>query len=357
MRKISLEKQFTLFLVASPVFNSLGVAQATEAQEMVRVGPIHTLSVARRLMQGISTDFHNRQASATMGRMPVRGEQGPYCVGTVTSGDGTIIGYRQLGSGPGLILVHGGMMGSQNFMKLGHALADTFTVYIPDRRGRGLSGLHGKYSLEKEAEDMSAIVVATGAGNIFGLSSGAIVTLQTALKVLAIKNVALYEPPIPVGGYDHTRWVDQYKKEIAERKFGAALLTVADGTNGPTLLTRLRFITAPLLNLAIKVETNNVKGDDVSLRDLILTMHYDPQAVMQSRGLIERAKELRANVLLLGGSKSPDYLRMALDSLQGTLRQVTRVKLKGVGHLAADNGGKPRLVAQELKNFLLSHCN
>jgi hypothetical protein len=46
----------------------------------------------------------------------------------------------------------------------------------------------------------------------------------------------------------------------------------------------------------------NVKGDDVSLRDLILTMRDDPQAVVQSTRLIERAKELRANVLLLGGS-------------------------------------------------------
>src|SRR6476660_7088322 len=95
----------------------------------------------------------------------------PYSVHRVMSADSTIIGYRQLGSGPGLILVHGGMMGSQNFMKLGHALADTFTVYIPDRRGRGLSGSHGNYSLKREAEDMCAVVGKTGATNIFGLSS------------------------------------------------------------------------------------------------------------------------------------------------------------------------------------------
>jgi hypothetical protein len=101
----------------------------------------------------------------------------------------------------------------------------------------------------------------------------------------------------------------------------------------------------------------NVNGDDVSLNDLILTMRYDPQAVVQSTRLFERAKELRANVLLLGGSKSPAYLKAALDALQATLPQVTRVKLEGVGHLSADNGGRPRLVAQELKKFLLNHCN
>ena len=281
----------------------------------------------------------------------------PYTAHTVRSADGTIIGYRQVGSGPGLILVHGGMMGSQNFMKLGQALADAFTVYIPDRRGRGLSGSHGNYSLEKEAEDMRAVVGATGAGKIFGLSSGAIVTLQTALNELTIDKVIVYEPPIPVGGYDPRRWLDQYHEEIARGKFGAALLTVADGTNGPTLLTRLRFITAPLLNLAIRAETRNVEGDDVSLKDLILTIRYDAQTVLQSTGLIEKAKELHANVLLLGGSKSPGYLKAALDALQAAIPQVTRVILRGVGHLAADNGGRPRLVAQELKTFLLNRCD
>jgi pimeloyl-ACP methyl ester carboxylesterase len=278
----------------------------------------------------------------------------PYTLHTVRAADGTIIGYRQLGSGPGLMLVHGGMMGSQNFMRLGQALADAFTVYIPDRRGRGLSGSHGNYSLEREAADMRAVVVATGAAKIFGLSSGAIVALQTALNEPAIDNVVAYEPPIPVGGHDPTRWVDQYHKEIAQGKFGAALLTVADGTNGPTLLTRLRFVTAPLLDLAIRADMKNVKGDDVSLKDLILTMRYDPQAVLQSTGLIEKAKGLRANVLLLGGSKSPGYLKAALDALEATIPRVTRVTLRGVGHLAADNGGRPGLVAQELKTFLLN---
>ena len=281
----------------------------------------------------------------------------PYCVHSATSADGTIIGYRQLGAGPGLILVHGGMMGSQNFMKLGHALADTFTVYIPDRRGRGLSGSHGNYSLEREAEDMSAVVGATGAANIFGLSSGAIVTLQTALDEPTIENVILYEPPIPVGGYDPAHWVGQYNQEIAQGKFGAALLTVAGGTNGSTLLTRLRFLTAPLLNFAIRADMKKVKGHDVSLKDLLLTMRYDPQAVAQSTGLMERAKQLRANVLLLGGSKSPGYLKAVLDRLQAALHQVSRVNLEGVGHLSADNSGRPRLVAQEVKKFLLNQRN
>ncbi|MGB9370930.1 MAG: alpha/beta hydrolase, partial [Halobacteriota archaeon] len=74
-----------------------------------------------------------------------------YTTVSVTSNDGTVIGYRQMGSGPGIILVHGAVMSSQLFMKLGTALSDTFTVYIPDRRGRGLSGPFGdNYGIQKE---------------------------------------------------------------------------------------------------------------------------------------------------------------------------------------------------------------
>src|SRR4051812_732714 len=178
-----------------------------------------------------------------------------YTVHKVTSDDGTVIGYRQLGSGPGLLLVHGGNMGSQNFMKLGQALADRFTVYIVDRRGRGLSGPAGDYSLAKESQDMRAVIRATGATNIFGLSVGGAVTLQTALDEPAIRNVALYEPPV---GYDPTSWIPQYDKEIAEGKFGAALLTIAEHTGGPSLMTRLRFFLAPLLNVAIKADAKSV---------------------------------------------------------------------------------------------------
>src|SRR5262249_10074320 len=114
---------------------------------------------------------------------------------TVISADGTTIGYRQVGQGPGLILLHGGMIASQNFARLGHALADVFTVIIPDRRGRGRSGPFGtNYGIARECEDVDALVRKTGAANVFGLSSGAIIALFAAAAVPGIRKVAAYEP-------------------------------------------------------------------------------------------------------------------------------------------------------------------
>ena len=90
-----------------------------------------------------------------------------YTTGSVTSKDGTTIGYRQLGTGPGIILLHGGASASQSYSKLGAALSDAFTVYIPDRRGRGLSGPFGdNYGMQKEVEDVDALIDRHVAGEV-----------------------------------------------------------------------------------------------------------------------------------------------------------------------------------------------
>ena len=74
--------------------------------------------------------------------------------GSVVSADGTRIGYRRLGRGPSVILLHGGVNASQQMIKLGRALADAFTVCLPDRRGRGMSGAFGSaYGIQREDED------------------------------------------------------------------------------------------------------------------------------------------------------------------------------------------------------------
>src|SRR5674536_89891 len=108
-----------------------------------------------------------------------------YSPSSVTSRDGTTIGYRQLGDGPGIVLLHGGANASQNYMKLGALLSEAFTVYIPDRRGRGLSGPFGdNYSIQKEVEDLDAILKKTDAHNVFGLLS--LIHISEPTRLLSI---------------------------------------------------------------------------------------------------------------------------------------------------------------------------
>src|SRR4051794_3504048 len=91
--------------------------------------------------------------------------------GFVTSHDGTRIAYRTLGHGPGLVLLHGSMETAGDHLAMALELADAFTVHLPDRRGRGLSGPYGDgYGVRTEVEDLDAVLNATGAHFVFGVS-------------------------------------------------------------------------------------------------------------------------------------------------------------------------------------------
>jgi len=155
----------------------------------------------------------------------------PYSIGSVRSEDGTTIGYRQLGRGPGVILIHGGMQAAQNLMSLAEDLSDTFTVYVPDRRGRGLSGPYSEHhSIKKECEDIGALLSQTNTHNLFGLSAGALMSLEAARLFPDIHMLAIYEPPLPVEGTDPTAWLPRFDQDIAQGKLGAAMITAALGT-------------------------------------------------------------------------------------------------------------------------------
>ena len=277
----------------------------------------------------------------------------PYPIGSVISKDGTAIGYRQFGHGPGIILVHGGMMTSKNFMKLAIALSDAYTVYVPDRRGRGLSGQHGdEYCLERECEDIHALINKTRAHNIFGLSSGAIVALQSAFTLPAIHKVALYEPPLSVNGSMPIAWKPRYERELAKGRLAAAMVCIIKGTSDSRSIGMLpRFILVPLMKLAIRGNARKAKDDDTPLKVLIPTMRFDSQLVTETEGKLESFKVLQAEALLLGGSRSRAYLKIALDALNKVMPHSYRVQFSGVGHIAADNSGKPQLIATELKRF------
>ena len=260
-----------------------------------------------------------------------------------------------MGKGPGLILVPGGMMASQNFVSLAQHLANDFTVYVPDRRGRGLSDLNGShFGLSTEADDMRAIISKTGAQYIFGLSSGAIIALQIAIQDPSLKKVAIYEPPILLKGAGSTAWMDKFKSALAGENYGKAFIAIVKGTDDPgSFFNKLPdFITGPIMNRAIRADEKKIRKEgEMSLKALISTMPYDIQIVKESNGIIDECRNLKAKVLLLGGHKSQQYLTQTLDALKTVLPQSKRIEFRKLGHTAADNDGRPELVANELRSF------
>src|SRR5262245_34030673 len=103
----------------------------------------------------------------------------------------------------------------------------------------------------------------------------------------------------------------------------------------------------PLINLALR-QDNEEAAD---LRELIPTVRYDARTVQQNAGPLERFAALSCQVLLLGGTRSIGYLRTGLDALSKVLPNARRVTFDHIGHLAADDSGKPSVVADELRSF------
>ena len=276
-----------------------------------------------------------------------------YITGAVTSQDGTAIGYRQVGHGEGVLLIHGGMQAAQSFMQLATALSSDYTVTVMDRRGRGQSGPFGaNYSLARDVQDVAAVLHQTGAQNIFGLSSGAIIALQSALALPNIRKLAVYEPPLSVNHSTDTTWLPRFDREIAQGDLAAAMVTVMKGTGDTSAFSKLpRFLTVPLLRLAVRAQSGEVQGDDVPLAALIPTMHYDLQVVNETADTLPTFAAVKADVLLLGGSNSALFLKSTLDRLSRVLPHVRRVEFKGFDHVAAANDGHPLQVAQVLSQF------
>jgi pimeloyl-ACP methyl ester carboxylesterase len=144
----------------------------------------------------------------------------------ITSQDGTRIGYLQRGSGPGLVLVQGAMGTAYNYDDLANVLASSFTVYTPDRRGRGMSPkpYTADYTIARDVEDIDALLAATGASRVFGLSSGAMITLEAVRTLPRITQAAVYEPPFYRDGISHTG-IQALNAEIESGNLGTGLVT------------------------------------------------------------------------------------------------------------------------------------
>ena len=120
-------------------------------------------------------------------------------VRTVTSADGTAIAFDEFGGGPPLIMVGAAFNTRSTTEPLAVALQDRFTIFNYDRRGRGDSGDTPPYLVEREIEDIDALITSAGGSSaVFGYSSGATLALRAAASGSAISKLALYEPPFLV---------------------------------------------------------------------------------------------------------------------------------------------------------------
>jgi pimeloyl-ACP methyl ester carboxylesterase len=286
--------------------------------------------------------------------------------GSVVSADGTRIGYRRLGRGPSVILLHGGVNASQHMMKLGLALADAFTVYLPDRRGRGMSGAFGAtYGIQREDEDLAALVEHSGAERVFGPANGGLFALHGALGLGQVRRVAAYEPLLLWGGRDDAairRTLITMQQMIRDGRLGEAIVfsiqqsvdrEVRRGHMSRWIGTSVQafpsWLGAGVIDLLLRYQ--RPRPGNVAWRELLASLPPELDPVLETEGTLEQYRRLAAQVLLMYGSETDPMFVACAEALHAVLPHSTLLRLPGLNHDSAQTYGKPETIATALRLF------
>lgn len=240
---------------------------------------------------------------------------------TVISSDGTVIGYKSVGAGPPLLLVHGSTGTRDRWRSVTPTLAQRYTVHAMDRRGRGLSTAEVEpYSLGREAEDVAAVAEAVG-GDVYVVahSYGALAVLEAALITPAFRRIVLYEPPIPSPDL-----------KVVSPEGWARITTTSDP----------REILEAFYRETLHVSQSAI--EDLAEREFPYLAgsigHTAGRELAEVRAfrLTERHAKIAAPVRMLLGTESPAYLRAATAAVAARIPGATIVALHGQGHQAID---------------------
>ncbi len=254
---------------------------------------------------------------------------------TVASADGTEIAVWRSGSGPPLVLVHGAIADHTRWAPVIPALEEHFTVLAMDRRGRGASGDAESYALEREVEDVVAVVESAGDEvNLLGHSHGGGCALEAALRAEGLRRLVLYEPPLGfLGG----------SPEVVERL--EALL--AEGRRDEVLTL---FLTEVARQPPEAIELMRSLPSWEARLATVHTVPREERVTRDYRWEPDRFRELDVRTLFLLGGDSPEPFRLASEAAAEALPDCEVVELPGQRHAAMDTATE--LFVRELLAFL-----
>jgi pimeloyl-ACP methyl ester carboxylesterase len=272
-------------------------------------------------------------------------------VSHVTSKDGTSIAFERLGSGPAVILVGGGLVdpvtgraGRWENAPLAAALAQRFTVYNYDRRGRGESGDTLPYAVHREIEDIQALIAeAGGSVHLYGISSGGALALEAAAAGIAIDRLAVYEVPYAVDDHAAQQWreyVEKLDPLLAEERRGDAI----------ELFMRL----AGSSEEGLASARNSAMWP--GLEAIAHTLAYDAACLGDGRPPAARLARIMAPTLVATGGGSPDshvgelpvgFYDQAADAIAASVPHAERQTIEGQTHVV-----DPKAMAAVLERFL-----
>jgi pimeloyl-ACP methyl ester carboxylesterase len=258
---------------------------------------------------------------------------------TVRSKDGTTIAFRKSGTGPSLVLIHGGTADHTRWDPVLPQLQKRFTVYAVDRRGRGKSIDTGEYAIAREFEDIAAVVDSIGKPvYLLGHSFGGFCSLEAALFTDNISKLILYEPPEP--GVQGTM-----PPGVAARMQELLDAGDRDGVVS-TFMTEVALVPPHELDIlrSIPAWQGRIAAAHTILREikeLDALPPFDP----------ERYKSMKKQTLLLLGGDSPSEYGDFIRQIDAALPNSRIVVMQGQQHVAMNTA--PELFVNEVARFLL----
>jgi pimeloyl-ACP methyl ester carboxylesterase len=251
----------------------------------------------------------------------------------ITSRDGTRIAFEREGSGPAVILVGGGLVDRSENTPLVPELAGCFTVFNYDRRGRGESGDTLHYAVEREIEDLAALVTeAGGSAHLYGVSSGGALALEAAAAGLAVHKVAVYEVPYSIGHEAADRWqhyVEQLSAALGHDRRDVALELFMRVAGSPEQM----------------IEDAKNSPYWAGMEEIAHTLAYDAAILGDGAPPVARLAQVSQPVLIATGG-TVEFFELAADSVMAALPAGQRLILEGQEHMA-----NPAVLAPTLTEF------
>ncbi len=253
----------------------------------------------------------------------------------VHSKDGTTIAFDQSGQGPAIILVGGAFQHraiDPRTARLAALLAQHFTVFHYDRRGRGDSSDTQPYAVEREIEDLDALIKeAGGSAFVFGMSSGAVLAIDAAARGLAITKLALYEPPFNSGDATARQASESYTRQLT------ALL--AEGRRGDAVALARTTWGAPAEAIAGMRQTPIWP----LFESVAPTLAYDNAIMGDGSVPAERLSSVTVPTLVMDGGASPAFMHNAAQAAAHALPNAQHRTLEGQTHDVAPDALAPVL--------------
>lgn len=256
---------------------------------------------------------------------------------TVASKDGTAIAFDRLGEGPPVILVGGASVDRMSNAPLAKLLSADFTVFNFDRRGRGDSGDTHPYAVEREIDDIVAIVgEAGGDARLYGISSGAALALRAASSGVPVTRLALWEPPFIL---DESMRPPADQVEQLERM-------VAEGRRGDAAEYFMREVVQMPPEIVTDARTQPWWPAQEALAH---TLAYDARIMGDYAIPLDVVASVRVPTLVLAGGADIPWMRETARSLADALPRGRTRFLEGQGHSVDDE-----VLAPALREFLLA---